>query len=74
MNEKHTSGRLLRLPAVRDLVPVSRAQLYRMCRDQKFPAPVHIAGGRISFWHQDEVLAWLANNTSRVPDGAPATK
>jgi prophage regulatory protein len=74
MNEKYTSGRLLRLPAVRELVPVSRAQLYRLITAQGFPAPVHIGGGRISFWRADAVLDWIANNATHTADGALAAK
>lgn len=65
MYEKHTSGRLLRLPGVRQLFPVSRAQLYRLVREQNFPAPFHINGGRMSFWSEDAVMAWLADNAPR---------
>ena len=51
MNE----DRLIRLPEVMRLIPLSRASLYAMMARGEFPRPCKIGGGRASFWRQSEV-------------------
>jgi prophage regulatory protein len=53
-----TFPRLLRLPAVRDRVGLSRAQIYRMINTGDFPAPVRPSPGTVA-WNEVEVDAWI---------------
>jgi predicted DNA-binding transcriptional regulator AlpA len=49
--------RLLRLPQVQELFPVSQATIYNKIKDGTFPAPHKI--GRSSFWKLTEVEDFL---------------
>jgi prophage regulatory protein len=50
--------RLLRVEQVLEVVPVSRATLYRMIKQGEFPAPIHI--GSLSVWPYSEVQNWVS--------------
>lgn len=51
--------RLLRLPQVRDRVPMSRATIYEWVRRDKFPKPVNLGGGMVA-WRESEIERWIA--------------
>ena len=50
--------RLVRLPAVLQIVGLSRSEIYRRIRDGTFPSPVHI-GQRAIAWNILEVNSWV---------------
>ena len=55
--------RILRLPAVKDLVGLSRSSIYQRVRDGLFPAPIGL-GGRCIGWIEHEVLDWLSDRVT----------
>lgn len=50
--------RLLRLPAVLDLVGLRRSRLYELVAAGRFPKPVKLSDRAIG-WPSDEVNAWV---------------
>ena len=48
---------ILRLPAVRQLVPLSKGRLYSLIAQGRFPSPVAIGANSVG-WMQSEVLAY----------------
>ena len=49
---------LLRLPAVRGIVGLSRSEIYRLISLGRFPRPCPL-GERARAWDADEVQAWI---------------
>ena len=81
MNEQHglasnnapdqTSGkkeRFLRLSSVRDRIPYSRATIYRLIADGKFPRPCPLGAGAVA-WREAEIDDWVA---ARIASRQPA--
>lgn len=50
--------RLLKIKDVLHRIPVSRAHIYNLIRDGKFPRQVHL-GGTGAFWVEADVEAWI---------------
>lgn len=48
----------LRMADLPPRLKLSRATLFNMIREGRFPAPVHPSGGRAARWHLDTVVAW----------------
>lgn len=57
MTETEGVRRMLSIKQVLALVPVSRATLFRMLAEGKFPASHSITAGRV-IWYEDEIIAW----------------
>ena len=55
---------ILRLPAVRARVAMSRSTIYQRVREGTFPPPVNL-GKRAVGWLEAEVDAWLASQVER---------
>jgi prophage regulatory protein len=51
--------RLLDLPAVLEIVPISRSGMYAEIQRQRFPAPVKV--GKSSYWRLSELERWMAS-------------
>lgn len=51
--------RLLPMPKVRDLIPFSKATIYRKVADGSFPRPLKIGKCRVA-WRESEIAAWIA--------------
>ncbi len=49
---------LLRLPQVRQIVPYSRSEIYRLVGLRQFPQPIKI-GARSVAWLADDIEAWI---------------
>jgi len=49
---------LLKVRTTSELVGLSKAQIYRLAREKKFPAPVKL-GKRCTRWKAGDVRAWL---------------
>jgi prophage regulatory protein len=72
--QKDTNERILRLPVVLDRVPLSRASIYKRCKEGTFPPPVEI-GPRAIGWRESEINDWIkaritvdTTGASRVPN------
>ena len=51
---------LLRLPQVRQLVPYSRSEIYRLVSLHQFPKPIKL-GARAVAWDADQIQDWIAS-------------
>ena len=49
---------LLRLPQVRQIVALSRSEIYRLISLGRFPRPIPL-GERARAWDADEVQTWV---------------
>ena len=52
--------RLIKKPAVLAKCAISHATLYRLIKDEQFPAPLHISVRAVA-WREDEVDEWILN-------------
>lgn len=52
------SVQMLRMPDVSARTGLSASSIYRLIKDEDFPAPVRIAA-KVSAWVEGEVDAWL---------------
>lgn len=52
--------RLIKKPAVLAKCAISNATLYRLIKDEQFPAPLHISERAVA-WREDEVDEWILN-------------
>lgn len=52
-------GILLRFGDVQKLVPISRAKIYDLIKQQKFPSQVKIGGS--SLWKKEEIIEYINN-------------
>ena len=50
---------LLRLKEVESRVALCGSQIYNLIREERFPAPIKLMGGRRSAWIESEVSAWI---------------
>lgn len=57
MQQQH---KMLRLKQVLELVPASRATIWRWARLGQFPQPIKL-GQRTTAWRESDVQAWLAS-------------
>ena len=67
------SHRILRLPAVIELLSLSRSTIYNKIADGTLPAPVSLGGRAIGFY-ESEIHEWLANRPRRVKCSSPQTE
>ena len=49
---------LLRIGAVREAVGLSRSQIFRLERNQNFPARVQLSANSVA-WKRSEIEAWI---------------
>lgn len=66
MNVKQTppeAGRLLRLPQVLEILPVSKSHFWQGVKDGRYPAPVKLSE-RITCWRESEIQALVANGAN----------
>lgn len=52
--------RLLRLPQVLALIPISRSAWWEGCRAGRFPQPIKI-GPRTTVWKAEDIAAFIEN-------------
>lgn len=52
--------RLIRLPAVSDMVSLSRSSIYARVKAGTFPAPIKI--GKASGWIETEIQEWIEDH------------
>lgn len=63
---EQTQRRILRLPAVRQLIGLSRSSIYARIQAGTFPAPVKM--GKASGWVEAEVQAWIDHQIAKTRD------
>ena len=63
--------RLLRRTEVEAMIAVSTATLYKMIKEGRFPASVHLGSGTVR-WRLSEVQAWLSALTAGRQSLEPA--
>ena len=51
--------RVLRMAQLREKIPLSESHLYALISQGRFPKPFHTAGGRASFWYEEDIDEWL---------------
>ena len=61
--------RLLPLPEVRQLVPLSRSAIYQKLAAGEFPAPIRLSPNRVA-WRERDLLAWLNTRAGIAPSAA----
>ncbi len=52
---------LLRLDDVKELTGLSASSIYRMTKENDFPAPTPLLGRRIMVWNREAVDQWVSN-------------
>lgn len=60
--------RLIKLKEVLNLTALSRASVYRMMADGKFPSSVSL-GERSVGWVEEEILSWIEERIAARDDG-----
>ena len=63
--------RLLPLPEVQQIVPLSRSSIYKKLAAGEFPAPIRLSPGRRVAWRERDLLAWLNARAGITPATAP---
>ena len=71
----NTEDRLLRLPAVMEVVNLRRSAIYKMMSAGKFPRSVNLTGSAVAWW-ESEIKAWMRDlpRTQRVSERAHGSK
>jgi prophage regulatory protein len=54
-----TNNRLIRISEVKHMVPFSRAKIYQLIKEEKFPKQLKEGGS--SVWLLEDVLAYIKN-------------
>lgn len=62
------AAQLLRLPAVKQLLGLSKSSLYRLVKAGEFPAPVQLTARTVA-WRAADVGAWVSSRTSTRKEG-----
>ena len=65
------NNRLLRRRDVERITSISRASIYRLMRDGRFPEPLKV-GPRAVRWRESEINSWLEGRPRSRGDGAHA--
>jgi prophage regulatory protein len=52
------TGRLLRLPQVLEILPVSKSHFWQGVKDGRYPTPVKLSE-RVTCWRESDILALL---------------
>lgn len=52
------TGRLLRLPQVLEILPVSKSHFWQGVKDGRYPAPVKLSE-RITCWRESDILTLI---------------
>jgi len=52
---------LLRLDDVKELTGLSASSIYRMTKENVFPAPTRLGGRRINVWSREAINKWVDN-------------
>ena len=63
--EKKETNRLLRLPEVLRLIPISRASWWRGVKSGRYPAPIKISE-RITCWRLSDVMKLVEGDKNEL--------
>lgn len=55
---KKLSGGIYRIDAVCEFAGLSKASIYRLMKENKFPKPFKLTGSRAVGWREDSLLDW----------------
>ncbi len=58
-NHPPKTERFLRWPDVQMRVGICRSHAHNLIKEEKFPAPIKLTGGRASAWLESEIDAWI---------------
>ena len=47
---------------IENIFKISRATVYRWCREGDFPQPINFKKGRRQYWRADEIKKYIENN------------
>ena len=61
--------RVIRMAQLREKIPFSESHLYALIQKQLFPKPFQIAGGRASFWYEEDIDEWLSAQRCTSEEG-----
>ncbi len=61
--------RVIRMAQLREKIPFSESHLYALIHQKRFPKPFQIAGGRASFWYEEEIDEWLSAQRCTSEEG-----
>jgi prophage regulatory protein len=56
---------IIRLNEVMELIPYSRASIYRLVANGTFPKPINL-GGRSVFWVRSQIQAFILEQIEKV--------
>lgn len=59
MSESLPATGFVRYSQIKDIIPLSRATLWRKVADNTFPAPLKLSPGCVA-WRVEDVRAWMA--------------
>lgn len=59
-----TRERFMRRPEVERMTGLSRAHIYRLMNDGRFPKPIPLLSARVVVWLASEVDAWITAQIS----------
>lgn len=65
-----TNDRLLRLPQVLEIIPISKTNFYEGMKRGAYPPPIK-HGARASFWRMSDILRIVEGGTEKPPVEAP---
>lgn len=57
MDIEERPRRMLKIEGVLEIVPLSRATLYRMMEKKQFPRSIPVST-QVRLWFEDEIIAW----------------
>jgi predicted DNA-binding transcriptional regulator AlpA len=61
--------RAIRMAQLREKIPFSESHLYALIQKQRFPKPFQIAGGRASFWYEEDIDDYLSSQRALADVG-----
>lgn len=56
-NNEYIDDKFLKIDEVLNIIPISRASLYRLCKEVKLLKPIKIGGS--SFWSKNNISIYL---------------
>lgn len=69
--EQAAEVRLIPRTEVKRLTSLSSTTIWRLMRQQKFPAPVELSPGRVA-WRESEIRRWIADRCAPGNKGGRA--
>ena len=64
--------RLLRLPAVRAVVGLSKSSIYERVKGGRFPKPIPLGSPRVVGWLESDITRWIEAQVAEARSASPA--